>query len=397
MAENSKASLSLMNLKVQIKSWEIAFAKQNGRKPGKSDIALDSTAKTMYIKYAKLKQTKENIPEPREMLTVDKVKPTAAGNVWGASLLKANSLPPDLDDHAPDGEKDPEKEDKKETAVDPLPCVRENLKKNLKQSFSPSMSTVFRKSRQLSETSTHNEKDHIENVSPANNQNADVLKKSHLCLPTNVSFCDPSLTNSLKKPKVFSMFGKRELVNKSVSLSWLNERSDDLSDLINLEKTVKTHNQRNENKTEITSTSTLVETLKITENVTVSVSPYADKSPNSNENTSVKPENTSETCTEFPKYIEIDEVTIPPRPTILNNVSEHVNNDNKTDQDFDEKVESQKNVGKAAQRHSGAKSNALASTNFRRLNMKQKTFSRKGGQGRFLRKQVFRHKLAKKG
>ncbi|XP_078483464.1 ATP-dependent DNA helicase Q4 [Ciona intestinalis] len=399
-----KSELPFMDLKVKIKMWEITFAKQHGRKPGKNDISTDAIARDMYIKYAK--KEKENIPVA--VAVAEKSK-----SVWGESLLKANTLPPDMDDHVETAKEDEEKKEEVEI-VEEVPSFRDNLKRNLKSSFTRPRSTAFKKSY-LSETLNSDENN--KNVKLVN-LNEEISKDSFenkgvKVLASHNSNLVPQQTCAAAKPKAFTAFGQnRKILNSSVSLSWINEQSDDLSDLLNLEENVKNEKKMKkieeelDNMSEVPSKDEKTNLTKVTEQATVGL---GEKLVCVTENSSVDMASTGHEAGK-----DTSTLPVPSDPV---QAGEKISDDffpahlNKSEESpparKPEKTESE-DIETSQQNEKGAKSTSkgggssgggggLASTNFRRLNMKQKTFSRKGGQGRFLRKQVFREKLSKKG
>lgn len=405
-------------LKVELKGFEIEFVKKNTRKPSKNDLLEYPDIKLKYDKYSLIKksllektrlksplrQIDENrkVLSPKNTVVVPCVKTNISNGVWGSSLLKRNAVMPKTveksqakDDTDRSEKSDCDWQSKMRKNIRTRDSLKE-LQRNLTKTNNQDLHSDSRMISHKLECST----DHL----IADNASLCLTERDNHnnSLSTSIDshcesvFVDSEQENSFRDPLCKEFTKRRSFVKKSVDLE--NIEFDDLSDLRDL--------SRHDSQSRISDSSCVLKQdasceandtrMKPTLNETksfIEANFRDDRSATFGRPIDDTPSfNYIDIClSSFNCSKDVDEPKIAEEcpkecPGDVENCSpnlDNVSNDRKSS------VGSTKLLG----RGNGKKSVG----NYVMLNMKKKSFCRAGNRGMFLRKQILRQKLAKKG
>ncbi|XP_076809871.1 ATP-dependent DNA helicase Q4-like [Clavelina lepadiformis] len=379
--------ITVIQLKLQLKQWEIDFMKQNGRKPSKSDIKDNANARRMYIEYARLKKNSKQAGDIDPGQENEERKSSA---VWGNNLLKKHSSKSDIDNQLSSEEK---VTCGSVSCSTPSQLYRDNIRKNMAHSQLRSLPTNLNKTRSRVNTKQESHANSSMALEPKC-----FMQKSKITETVKqidaldcVKECSRVKTEVKMTPvrKIFCKSTppeKRKLINHSVDILWLNENADDLSDLVNLENQVKRETEFNQSSQKITINAQSVQMPKVTQiDSNTEKAVLRDPVVGRKEKASIAIDNFKQESQEETDLIPRSQVYVP---------------------DTDELAKAQGDDSKIKQRKSSSTTKlpastegsgqTLVSTNFIRVNMQQKTYCKRG-KGKYLRKQIYREKLARKG
>nr|CAB3265514.1 ATP-dependent DNA helicase Q4 [Phallusia mammillata] len=376
-----------MEIKVKLKKWELNFAKQTGCAPTKVDIEKDETAKNLYIQYSRLKKLRQDSTETK---STDENK-MREKSVWGEKLLKSNTSSSSFDTPV-EGPLKAKEKTLNNTTISYNTC-RDNIRKNVCSKTIRSLPTSFKHSSRKSSVPQNL------NVSVPQNSNSENSNKrkslmSDVTLSEQPHAFSQSSSNCIirtpsRKPLMVRQdTSEKKIKTKTIDVTWLNNQMEDLTDLLQV-------GQKNEIKDPVSCKSAEKSNAKevlsgLTENIENSIS-----------DTSI-PSLTEELSV----FIHQDRAIVESAATDedalrkTKKTSESTNDAEKQTtspyHDSEKPNPSSTFPVKCTFSAGSGGSKKSANTNYIRLNMKQKCFGKRG-KGRFLRKQVFREKLNKKG
>ncbi|XP_039265024.2 ATP-dependent DNA helicase Q4-like [Styela clava] len=437
----------ITELKLELKQWELNFLKMNGRKPTKNDAAEIPEIRDKYAKFVNLKkdfqelhrtkhnveskENNENLEKPLKPVQNDSSrkilspknsqvenssvkfkspsKSSKTSSVWGENLLKKNfvaSKTSDFHDSSPTREIND-----KATNASPEKKGnnwRDKMRKNIGLGSAKHLATNLKRRSRI--TSALNSTLGLDDSVVSTDETAsdgitsDISFGSQLKIVSksgNSNFNSPN--TSFRNSSPFVPKPPKSLLSKSINMDFLQD--EDLSDLKNLVQETKADSNKDTefeqaSETNFSHENEVSGTEENFDNANEeNVEPIKDETESFIEaNFREKPKKTNfsfSSDNHFPtiNYDSvrlnaekmIDEVKLTEKETSVSDDAELPATDKENVTKGSTKVKSQSTT------------RAIPQTNFVLLNMKKKCYSKRGGAGNFLRKQVLRQKLAKKG
>jgi len=359
-----EGSKELIGIKMKIKTWERNFLKNVGRTPTRNDINNDEKAKAWYINYSQLKkEMKENFSKSNAECNTE-CQPA----VWGDALLKSSATVSMINTNSEEFVSG----GKSNSISKAIHAVnyRDKFRKNL--GAQPLSSEMRRKVNCK--------------------KRADIKHAISPPLLNEQSDCKIMAEGDklLSPPTVASNRCVKQAAAKTahqVDIAWLDKQEEDLSDLLNLSQDPSPPvNEKDESVIHFQVRNTDV-----------------DQTPTVTQATSPNQSSKSNMCENFASSSEPVRSILVPRNNELptENISFFVQSVDVSDESMIETViggDISPEVGfqGTAPHISNSGSKRTCGSNFVRLNMKKKCFAKKG-KSQFLRRQVFKEKMAKKG